>query len=55
MKVRQNIKTSANEGLEYYELKQNEQLPEEQCSKLAKKRNQDKLHWLQNQNKIEIG
>jgi hypothetical protein len=50
--IRQNIKTSAEESLSYYELKKNKPWFEEGFSKLLDQRKPAKLQWLQDQSEI---
>jgi hypothetical protein len=45
-----NIKASAIENIDYYELKQHKLWFGEECKKLLDHRKQAKLHWLQNVN-----
>jgi hypothetical protein len=46
--VRENIKISARQSLNYYELKKNKTWFDEGCSKLLGQRKQAKSQWLQN-------
>jgi hypothetical protein len=43
-----NIKISAKESLDHYELQQQKSLFDDECSKLIDRRKQAKLQWLQN-------
>jgi hypothetical protein len=45
--MRENIKTSAKENLEYHRLKRNEPWFDDECSKLIDQRRQAKLQWMQ--------
>jgi hypothetical protein len=45
--IRENIKISAKETLDYYELKKHKPGFDEGCSKLLDQRKQPKLQWLQ--------
>jgi hypothetical protein len=46
--IRENIKTSAKENLEYYRLKFHKRWFDDESSKLIDQRKQAKLQWLQN-------
>jgi hypothetical protein len=50
--IRENIKISAKEYLDYYELKKNRPWFDEECSVLLNQRKQAKLQWLQDPSKI---
>jgi hypothetical protein len=50
--IRENIKTSAKENLEYHRLKHNKPLFDDESSKLRDQRKQAKLQWLQNPSQI---
>jgi hypothetical protein len=50
--IRENIKISAKESLDYYELKKHKPWFEEGCSKLLDQRKQVKLQWLQDRSEI---
>jgi hypothetical protein len=50
--IRDNIKTSAKENLEYHRLKCNKPWFDYKCSKLLDQRKQTKLQWLQNPSQI---
>jgi hypothetical protein len=45
--IRENVKISAKESLDYYERKKNKSWFDEGCSKLLEQRKQAKLQWLQ--------
>jgi hypothetical protein len=48
--IRENIKISAKENLEYQKLKHNKPWFDDECSKLTDQWKQAKLQWLQNPN-----
>jgi hypothetical protein len=50
--IRENIKTSAKDNLEYQKLKHNKPWFGDKCSKLIDQRKQAKLQWLQNPSQI---
>jgi hypothetical protein len=50
--IRDNIKTSAKESLQYHRLKHNKSWFDDQCSKLIDQWKQAKLQWLQNPSQI---
>ncbi|PNF13747.1 hypothetical protein B7P43_G14087 [Cryptotermes secundus] len=50
--VGENIKISAKDSLGYYELKRHKPWLDEGCLELEDQRNQAKMHWLQDPNKI---
>jgi hypothetical protein len=50
--IRENIKITAKESLNYYELKNNKLWFEEDGSKLLAKRKQAKLQWLKEPSQI---
>jgi hypothetical protein len=50
--ITENIKISAEESLDYFELKKHRPWFDEGCSKLLNKRKQAKLQWLQDPSKI---
>jgi hypothetical protein len=50
--IKENIKTSVKENLEYYKLKHNIPWFDDECSKLIGQLKQTKLQWLQNPSQI---
>jgi hypothetical protein len=50
--IRENVKISAKESLEYYELRKRKPWYDEGCSKLLDNRERAKLQWLQNPNEV---
>jgi hypothetical protein len=52
--VREYIKTSAKDTLEYHRLKHKEPWFDDNCSKLVDERKQAKLKWLQNPSQLNV-
>jgi hypothetical protein len=50
--IKENIKTSAKDNLEYHRLKHNKPWFDDECSKLIDQQKQSKLQWLQNPSQI---
>jgi hypothetical protein len=50
--IRENIKTSAKESLDHYELQQHKPWFDDECSKLIDRRKQAKLQWLQDTSQV---
>jgi hypothetical protein len=50
--IKENVKASATESPDYYELKQHKPWFDEECSKLLYQRKQAKLQWIHNPSQI---
>jgi hypothetical protein len=50
--IRENIKISAKESVDYYEFRKHKPWFDEGCSKLLNERKQAKLQWLQDPSEI---
>jgi hypothetical protein len=53
--IKENIKTSVKESLGLYELKQHKQWFDEQCLGFLDQRKQDKIRWIQDPNRNNVG
>jgi hypothetical protein len=53
--IRENIKISAKQSIDYCKSKHHKKLFDEECSKLSDRRKQAKLQWLQNPSEMNEG